>query len=637
MTTRTVVLLHFAEPVSTFKPHDAMGELADLGVVAGITMPEVADAFTGLGRDFVPASTRGLTAADQADGDTLLTRNCTVQVLTTIRAGSAAAWPRALVVRGLGGSSAERVSFGLEVDEVAVPADHLELRWYWEDEAGAQQSPVSGGTFKAPATDDEFLLLTATRRWVSIDQVVVRYYVNEHLIGEVDTTATGVSGSGSIGGGTTGSTSIGARKAAGVWGSFWDGIIDEVKVTDYEMSPEEVRATWERLTRHQPSGVAQVTALAPPGSKWGEDPSQNRGRLMRIAGESSGVVVARAEELRENFLAQNAYHEEIQRWEDLVGISAKPRDWLDRRRERVVANLSRDNGYAVPQLQDVLAEPLDLDASDIEIMEFTNRIDEAFTTLEAERWYVEAGTNGTIQATAGELEFDIDAGESYQYDGTTLLPRRAMTSISSNEGRMVALIKLDNITSLGLTALAGLYLFNWRTKNSLWWGVKNDGGTQKIGYTKLQGGVLSAFVTVLDPAPAAPIWLRAIKDADVAGRYSLGYSTTGPETGFTNATVNDLLDDPEWAGAALHSTAVVAASASVFFDDFVLIAPKGTRPFKWYAYRDPLLAGVPDMLGANALIRRMKPAYTHGAAITSKSLLCDNEASGCDRGPMGGL
>lgn len=634
-TPATTILLNFDDPAGAdhLLPKDAAGNLDDLNVEAGISMPVIADAFTGRGRNFVAASTRALLASDKAGRDTLETRDCTVRALTSIRYLSAAAWPRALYVRGLGdGTAAQRYALGLELEKLALPVSPvaLEMRLFWHDSAGALKTQP-GGTFH-PQSESDFLLLTATRRWASSTSVVCRYYVNEHLIGEVATV------DGDIAGATTGTTSIGARKNAGAWGRFWDGVVDQVQVLNYEMSHEEVKATWERLTVHQPAGVDLLAAMAPPGSGWLRDTSARLGKLLRLPGVLFGHALAKARELGDNWLPDRTYVDEIGRWEKLFGLAPKPLESLDTRRARVVAFAARDNGYAPPQIQEALAESLALAAANVQILEFKNRIDEPFDTLSAERWHIETGANATIGATAGELDFNINAGESYQYDWQTQNPRRVIMPMSSPDGRVIALVELDNITTLGLTALAGLHLWNARTKNSLWFGVKNDGGTQKVGYTKLQDGVLSAFTVLLDPAPAAPIWLRAIKDPDVAGRYVLSYSTTGPETGFTDTTVNGLPSDFEWAGCALHSTAVVAAAGRVFFDDFVLITPNGTRPCVWYVYRDPLLAGSPDMVGANAFLRKLKPAHTHAAAITSKSLKYDSvEDGGFDRGPAGAL
>lgn len=627
---RTMVLLHLVEPTGV-RPRDAQGQLADLEVPSGLTEPASADAWTGPGRDFVAGSTTGLRAADAADGDTLSIRDVSIQALVSIR-DSAASWPRSLYVRGEDGSAAEYYSVGLEVAKLAVPAvpTHYELRLAWMTPAGALKTQL-GGTFQA-AGDDDVLLLTATRRWVSSTEVVCRYYVGDQLLAEVTST------DGSIAGDTTATSTVGCRKRSGAYGQYWDGVLDELLVTDYEMSPEEVRATWQRLTVHQPAGVALVTGLAPPGLEWGTDRGNATGRLMRVRGEGLGFALAIAEDLRANFLPDRAYQGDIDRWERLIGVAAGPADSLDLRRQRVVAFLSRSNGYAIPQLQAVLADPLDLASSDVEILTFTNRIDDDLTTLAEERWHVDATAGGAWAPDTTDIELTVDAADTIRWgEGGVYEPCRIMTSMSS-PAAFIAQAQLVGTSGICDTATLGLYLHNARSLDTLWFGVRNNGGTMELGYRSFKDGVMGAFQVMLTPAPAAPIWLRARQTAvSLPGQYKLAYSTTSAVAGFTEATVGSLLEAPEWAGIGAHAPGAIAGITE-HVGEFTLITPNGTRPFCWYAYRDPLLAGAPDMIGANHLLRRLKPAHTHAAAITSKSLLCDDlDDGGCDRGPMGGI
>jgi hypothetical protein len=635
---RSVVRIPFSERSDTFTPHDRAGQLGDLGVVAGIVAPVVAEGWADLGRDFVAASGNGFTAADVAGVTTLLTRDATVRALVSLR-DSAAAWPRALYVRGLGTGGTECISLGLLVGKPAA----LELRLYWEDASGTRISSATGAALPSPASDDDFLLLTATRRWVSVDEVVVRYFVGGELLLEQTLGA----GAGDIAGDTTAHTSIGASKSGGAWGQFWDGVIDEIEVLDYEMSPEEVRATWERLTQHQPDGCDAFAALAPPGSKWGADHSTRIGRLARMVGEGFGLATARAEELRENFLPSRAYLEWLPRWENLVAVRPGTRDWLDRRRQRVVALLSRDNGYSPPKLQESLSEPFDLAAADVEIVEFDNRWTDGFATLERERWFLEPD-DGTWSVAGGQLSIDTSAGGAARYgDGSYFERNMVVTPLSSGRGRLVAGAKVVSYAgALPTNVTAGLLLRNDRSHSALWFGVSNRGaGVEKVGYISCVNGVAGAFVAIATTS-VEPLWLRIIRapatrdrDDSASDTYRLSYSTTGPSAGFVDTDVAGLLVDPEWAGFGIYSPGTFAAgSDGASFDDFFACEPQGTRPFVWYAYRDPGLAGAPDMVGADDFVRRLRPAYTHAAAITSKSLLCDDPFDGrCDRGPMGAL
>jgi hypothetical protein len=631
--TATLLLLPFDDLAEHLRPQDAMGNLEPLGTDTGIAMPALAaDGLVGPGRDFTPASTHALYAGDASDGDTLTVRDATVQVLASLRASSAASWPRAIYVRGEDdGTAAQYHSLGLELAKLALPVSpiHLELRLFWQDSSGVMQTQV-GGTFVAPA-DDDFVLLTATRRRVSSTEVVCRYYVNDERIAEV------TSVDGDIAGATTGTTCVGGRKAASSWGRFFDGVIDELKVTDYEMSAEEVQKTWQRLTVHQPAGLAMLAAGAPPGSRWGRDLGRNEGKLTKWMGGAIGYAAARVAELRRTWLPHHADADEIVRWETLNRITPGPRDSLDTRRSRVLAHERRDNGYAVGQIRDVLAEPLDLDAADIEILNFTNRITDQFDSLRDELWTY---AGGTWSISTGRLRHQVADGSTLRWGDGNYEPHRCLLPLSSGAGRLVVHAKLAGITDLASNALVGVQLFNWANNDSLWWGVKNDGGTRKIGYVQVLDGVLSAFVSVLNPAPAAPIWLRIVRDPDLADGYVLGYSTTDELSGYTDTAVAGLIEAPEWAGVGAHAAAAIGPGATidVLWDDFFVFTPEGTRPFCWYAYRDPLLAGAADMVGARAVVRRLRPADTHAAPITSLSVLCDDgDDGGCDLGPMGGI
>lgn len=634
---RTILMLPFEESASTAPIGDAAEQLSPL-VVDGTGMPESVDAWTGRGRDFVADDSEGVAATDADDGLTLAVRDCSIEWLGTIRSSSGAPWPRCIIARGKSGSAAERVNYRLELHLLAVPANpvHLEARLVWEDIGGTEVSPANGATFLAPDEDVE-VYLVATRR-VELERVVTRYYLDGALVGEAEEAV------GSVGGATTGTTSVGMAWDGAAWADFFDGIMDELRVVDYELSPEEVRATWDRMTVHQPNAVAAASSSMPPGSRWGSDPSTRWGKLVRVAGEVVGQGLSQLEELRQNWLPDRAYLGWIERWENLLAASPGPRDSLDVRRGRVVDLLRRSNGFANPQIQDALEEAFDLDAADIELIEFSNQITDDFTTIEEARWMVDGDWVGD-----GSLAVNLSDGGSAQWPAPGGYERVwCVTPLSSGRGRLVLQAKIDSYAgNIPSTATVGLFLMNRVSKNALWFGVKNDGGTNKLGYVKNVDGVLSAFTVIQNPAPAEPMWLRIMRapttkasEDGASTTYSLDWSTTNGVTGFTETVVADLLDDPEWGGFGVHSTASWGASAGLGceFDDLVLITPRGTRPFHWYAYRDPGLPGSPNMARAHALVLRYRPAHTEAAAIASLEVLCDDPLLGlCDHGPCGGI
>jgi len=612
------VLLHLTEPDGV-QPSDGAGNLDDLAVRTGGIAPASAVAWTGRGRAFGAGA--GLVAQDIPGRDTLVNRDATVQVIAAIDR-DALSGAGAIYVRGIDGSAAEYYSLGLDVTATDVNA--IDVRLFWQDSAGVIRYQ-SVGTYDHPG-DDAFVMITATRRWEATDRAVVRYYLGDMLLAEHVTTH------GDIAGGTTGTTSIGARREAGAWGSQFRGTLDELKVTDYEMSPEEIRETWRRLYLHQPAGLDMMRGLIPPGLTWARDPSSRIARLVKIAGQAIGYAVARTEELRATWLPGTAYIGHIVRWERIRGVSPRARDSLDRRRERVVSLFRREHGYSRPAIRLALEDLFDQEADDIVIDEFTNEVADSFATLLESRWQLHPDAadwsilTGTLRAQRDAAD-DLDAA-----------PSMALMSLSSGEGAIVVAAKVTAIPSWSPGTIVGLVLLRKVNGHTLWYGVRDAGGTYEIVARSYTGAAwTTTMLTTVGGGwtPAAPIWLRVRADADTPGSYVLEYSTTSATAGYVTATVLGRVVAPEWAGVGAWG-GDGSAALDARFDDFVARTPQGTRPFAWYAYRDPGLPGEPDMVGARVTIRKLKPAHTHGAAIATRQVLCDDPNTGCDREPMGG-
>lgn len=615
------VLLHLAEPQGV-EPSDAAGNLDDLSAVPGTPAPEVVEAWTGRGRRFTGG---GLVAADLPERDTLLVRDVTVQAILSMVPGDIAT-TGTIVCRGLDGDASELYSFGLElVPHGGDVGDPVDLRWLWTDSTGVVRLQAVG-TFEHPG-DDEFVLLTATRRWESTTRVVVRYYLGETLLAEH------VSTHGDIGGGTTGHTSVGARQQGGTWGHAFAGVLDELKITDYEMSGEEVRETYRRLTVHQPAGVAMMRGLIPPGVSWMRDPSSRIGRLMKVAGQALGFVVAKTEELRATWLPDTAYADRLAHWERLRRVVPRPHDSLDRRRARVVAMFRREAGYSLPAVQAALAELFDQEADDVQIVEFENEVTDGFATLETLRWRLEPPAAWSADAGTLRVQRPIAA------DLRT--PAQALVSLSSGDGEIVVGCKLAAVSSFPAATIVGLALVRFVEGDLLHVGIRADGGGayRFVMRSRVGGASEEVVLDTLDGSwsPAAPLWLRIIGDPDVPGRYRIGYSFVGLNVDVHEVTIGDRVESPQWAGPVASSSIAISTALDARFDDFVSLTPEGDRPFHWYAYRDPMLPGSPDIRGAQDVVRRMKPAHTHGAAVSSLVARYDDPETGYDREPMGGL
>jgi hypothetical protein len=606
----TLILLHFDEP-EAIRPVDSMRNLDDLVGAVPSAASWAGDA--GGGRDF--DAVNDLSATDLPGRDTLTTRDATIQAIIAVRDTILSG---EIIRRGISGSAAERCAFGLSVTN--GPSNTMQLGWFWETEAGLSK-PQAPGVYEHPG-DAEFILVTATRRWESSSRVVIRYYVGDEMIAEL------LSVDGDIGGATTGTTAV---------GSGFDGIIDEIKVTDHEMSPEEVRETWRRMTVHQPAGEDVFRGQIPIGPGWARDPSNRIGRRVRVAGQALGLPIASAERMRATWLPHRADSETLAIWEWIRGVSPRPLDSLDVRRSRVVALFQREAGFSRPAVEQALADSFDVDPINVEILEFTNTVTDGFTTLSTERWHIESPSQWT-QVAGTQLLLQVVSSADIRWEAAARVPCHVRTPLASGAGEISAQVTLQTIASMPTDTLAGLFLYNFRTGDALWFGIVNDAGTYRAVWRSYLAGVVTTAVVHSYGGSPAPVWLRIIASATTPGTYRFQHSTTGADTLATVATVAGLIAEPEYAGvAAVGLDASTSGAMELRFDDFIARTPRGTRPFYWYAYRHPVLPGDPDMRGADLIVQKLKPAHTHAAAVGSRSLLCDDAGSFCDRGPMGAL
>ena len=624
-----VMFFDFSE-AQNVSPSDRVATLGDLGLEGPLQPAAAVQGWTGGGRRFTQASSHGFVAADNDGADSLRTRDVSVQAIVAINLAGAAG-PMTLICRGTDGSASEFYAYGIEFEPSATVGD-VNVRWFWMDLAGAVQY-AAAATFTSPGDGKPFLF-TATRRWESTSRVVCRYYAADHRIAEVVSTA------GSIGGGTTGRTSIGARKTAGTWGRFFSGTIEQLGVFDYEISLEEIEATWRRLTVHQPEGVIRFRASSPPGVPWSRDPSSTIGRMIKVWGHLAGGAAAAAEQL-EDMLPDRAYGDALDRWLNLVALSPRPLDSVDTRRERVLAFLQRENGYSLPILRRVLAPIFDLAEDQVQILEFANRIDEDWSSLRVERWHVDAAS-GSFTVGSGKLRLVVTEGDTLssadRQHMITSLPEGEHGAPANGVGTWIQ-TKIDSVAAwpTNASAIAGIYWWNAVTDDRQWIGVAKSGSNFVLAHRRKVGGVLSATTTLATFGASMPaLYVRARRTASDTSML-VEWSTVGFAASLSSATIT-CAPDPAWAGIGASVDGIInAADIDVSFDDFACDAPAGRRAFAWYAYRNPALPGTPDMVGARLLVARYRPAHTHADAITSLSLLCGDPSSVCAGGPLGGF
>lgn len=622
MTPSTIILLHFDEP-SGISPADELGNLDDLGVEPGIVAPDVVQSWCGVGRRFLQAETNGLIAADVSSNGTLLPRDASVQALISLTLASAAG-PQTIIARGVNdGSLPERYAYGLELEEQAGNPGFVEVRWFWSDAAGTVIT-APPGVFRH-AGDGAEILITATRRWEASGTVVVRYYVDSRLIADLRISS-------SIGGGFTGTTTIGARKSGGVWDRYLNGMIDELAVLDYELSADEIAATWQRLTVHQPAGYETFRGLAPPGVGWFDNPSSDIARRAKVVGQAIGLFVAGVEEFRSTFLPGTCSAWLLPRWEHLYAMSPMPLDSLDVRRARVLARMAAEESYSIPALQAAFSVLFGLDPDQVGILEVSNEWTDSFDALADERW--SPGATAAWSIASGELEFDAPAAVDIDIEPTLSSCYLRTPLDRTDVGPIWFGAKLVDFTGLPSGSFVGLALHRRVGNRTLWFGVHNNGATIDLVTTEGVYGVFGAL-TVLATIASGPLWLRVnlepADDADPTDAtpvpITLSWSVTGPSSGFTdhNGTAYPWYD---LAGFGAFTTSTPGAPIAARFDDAHVLVRNGLAPFVWFAYRDPALAGSYDLINSNTLGRKVSPAHMLGAACASKHLLVGDPVFG---------
>jgi len=639
---RTVALWRFDEPAGA-PAYDAGGIVGPLIDDTGLDYPDKD------GVALLILDGTGLQGADIVSGDTLLTRDCTIQAIITIDPSGIIAANTSttgtIYARGKGTGAAEYVSLALQIDVINETAGLVSVRALWQTTAGVTK--IQDGAHFLVGDSDRWLLLTMTRRWVSSTEVVLRYYLGDQRIGEA------ISVDGDIGGGTTGTTSIGAR-FSGVWDEFFGGgRIDDLKLTDYEMSQEEIEATYLRLSLFEADGYRQMRDALPRGFPISSDPTKEPLGEIRHLGASVGFVDAQTENFRRNFLPDRAYDPVLAEWEAVTKEPARPGDSLDTRRARVVAHFRRHAGSSPPGVEEVLTEILDVaDGSQLEQLSFDNTIRDDFSAgvLQPERWLysIPAGA-GAWSITSGSLKVRCAAGSALTWDGSTrseasaLLPVDALPSdaaiatLPATQYGVDLLAKLNPTTSFPDGSEAGIWLYDFAGGGAFFFGLRRVGAAYQIGHQRYVNGVASEAWVVDFVSANVVHWLLLRQQPGATRKYTVSWSTTGPTTGYSSVVDLAWTPGPGWMGLYHRTTAALGADSDVRFDDVAMRVRHGKRPNFWYVFRDPALGGSPDYVGAQGVVRALKQAHTHAYVITSKSLLCDDPSSVCDGGPMGGL
>lgn len=636
-----VVLLRFDESADAIHPADAAGTLTDLDPFTGGATASVVDGVIGKARLFSPASFHGFVATDLPGRSSLLTRDVTVQVVlsTDIVAQSAAGTPGCIIARGNSGggiAAANFTAYALELVVVDVPSFTYSMRWIWQSIAGVFKTQT-GAQFSLAPPGSAFTMLTATRRWISPTEVLLRYYIGDILIGQV------TSADGDIGGGTTGQMQIGCHVQGGANNHF-AGRIDELLVLDHEITREEIENTWLRITLYQPLGYQVLREMHDPGFPLPTDPGSRVQRDLRMIGNALGYAAAAAENVRANILPQRAYGSTLEDWEETVRVTPEPNQDIDTRRARVLAKIRQRRGCTIPGLEDSLVGLLGGGSvDDLEFLAFSNQIDSDFTAIDPLRWDA-APSTAAISVVSGRASFQPGPGVFFM-DGTVWPPTwvRMRQTVGGNGVQAHALTKLVIVTpQSGMEA--GIYFENAITRDYLMLGLRDIGGTFRVYTQSIVGGVAAAAVEQvnLGSNPAA-IWLHLYMPEPGIGILPEGFSiwkaawsTTSATTGFTVSADITHPSVAHWSGCYLRAIAVLGAGPRADFDDHILYAPFSGRPFNAYVMLDRALGFSPDIDGMDSVIGAIKHAFVDGCFITTPAFLAGDPDSRAGHGPTGG-
>lgn len=647
----STIFLRLNETTDSVRPRDDAGGLLDLETggafsLGATNMPPIVDGAVGFARSFGGASsTQGVAARDVVPGSTLHNRDVSVQaILTWDIALASGANPGTIIARGTGASAAEYVAYGLEVRLVNAANLIGELRWLWMDTAGVLKTQI-GAHFQARSG---FMMITATRRWVSSSEVVLRYYLADELIGEVPSV------DGSIGGGTTALTTLGMRYTGGAFSRWYGGKIDELRVVPRELTHEEVKATYRRITIQQPNGYTLLRELHDPGFPMSRDPSSRVQRETRLWGDALGFAAAQADNMRDNIMPDRAYGRPLEQWEGVTAEPPKPGDSVDTRRARVVGHLRQRAGESIDGVKAAVKDLADTDTSNLVFLAFNNTIeDSAFVGPDSKRWWADPVAQWT---SPGDTELRVQAalGANIVFDGPTRNWYRCLMSVDGyRSGYGGGAMQCQAVAKLAPTTIpqgaeCGLVFYDFAKNNALLFGLRqNDaGGTYQVASEVFLRGV-SQGATIHATSSLATHWFRlgqdvnpslAPGDGEALVPHTVQWSTTSATAGFSSAA-RSFCFVVNWVGfyARAMTDTTLNSGLDVRFDDAIVRARHSARPFHWYVYRNPALAGRPDKDGVTNVIKGLSQAHTKGRLITATSMLCDDATLLCDSTPMGAI
>jgi hypothetical protein len=516
------------------------------------------------------------------------------------------------------------------------------LRWGWQTAAGVDKHQI-GGYFVAPSAS-AWLMVTATRHWISATEVEIQYYVGRHLVGEL------FSVDGDIGGGTTGTTKIGTAVAYSGGPHVFAGSIDMLRVLNYHVTAEEVEATYLRFAKWQPDGYTTIRQLFQPGAPISTEPKSRVQRLFKGIGNALGYANAQVDNFRRNALPDRAYGTALERWEGITQESPRPTDTTRQRRARVMGHLAQRQGVTIAGVKKAISTVLQADASQLQIIAYAND-------------YIPDGVgwshlNGATGSTAdynglGNIGYSSQGTSDFRYQAGTVFgaqplgPDSVMWPIQSERANLDAGNRANIIArvvpgTFPADAAFGVALVDHVNQNAIILELWNNAGTYRIAYTEVLAGVAGNPV-VLATVTNVPTFLHLYSMNPDVTEFSPGagnrYFRCEWGTSLAAMTQSAKISHPrsfQYAGVQARSVSTASLTLmTATFDNIQIRQWYGARPFTWTIYRDPAIPGVPDFSAARRIATRLSHAFTKVGVTANLVAKTDDANSVCDQTPVG--
>jgi hypothetical protein len=576
-------LLRFEETDASLAPVDDLGALSAVRPVG--TFPAVVDGYTSRAREL-----DGLSAIQATDALGTLILDRAVSIVALVEWDHAAtAGPDALLAHGVGGSAEERRSWHLRLGK---PGGGIgRVQWVWEDRAGAEHAQ-GGGDFFLPAGG--FMMVAATREWCG-DRFLLRYWVGEQLLAELETTDM------EVGGGIGATVTIGCvGDGLGGFDEYFHGRIDQVAVLGAALTQAQVTHLWQRIAVWPQDLYAALRDLQPVGEARTRDPASLVQRRIRT---QSGVLAATSALLQlraDAGLPDRAYGPRLELWERATGQRAHASDSVAARQARVLAALRGEQGLTAAALRQNLAPLYGCDPEDFEILRFDN----IARGIDYAAW-AEAGDGAvlidppndtvTLRVAAGAQYGLALGGYSYRTAALTesLVTCTVESTSLSNDDLFVGFATHAEVT------LAGLRL---------------DTSAGQIVNT-LSGANVQAYTLPLE-------LIVFLDEGLVKARINGGaaMSLGAAPSGLVHAAVS----------LRPISAAVPGSARSVTISGLFVQNLDSRQTQVGYFYK----AQAVDLLGARQQLSRQQPAHAFAAALTTRALRCEDLVNGVEQAPL---